>query len=104
MTSQRVGTAREVRPKAGWALTERKDGVTTVAQDDVGRAGSTAAAGQHTPTQAHTPAHAHTCTRDTHLRMPTRVQTHPPTHKAYAPAHAPTRAQARTHTQQANKT
>lgn len=58
-TSQCVGTAREVRPKAGWVLTELKDGVaTTVAQDDIRRAGGAATAGPHKPTGADTCPHA----------------------------------------------
>lgn len=94
------GDSQGSQTKGGWVLTELKDGVmtTTVAQDDVRKAGGAAAAGPRLPAhKAQAPAHTCTHTRTgtgtctlphRHTRTPT---THPCTRthtRAPAPAHS----------------
>ena len=94
------GDSQGSQTKGGWVLTELKDGVmTTVAQDDVRKAGGAAAAGPHPPARkAHAPAH--TCTR---TGTCTRTRTLPHTHAytgilAHPHACTPTHTPAHSHT------
>lgn len=83
------GDRQELRPKAGWVLTELKHGVTTkVAQEMSGKQGvlflqalTRTPTHTHRHTNTHKGAHRHTCTGiHVHTHSRTHTDTHTQTH------------------------